>query len=297
MDKMARLNRLIDFWNWLPFFRAVAETEHLTEAAEIVHKSPSAVSRAINLLEEDIGKELFDRKGRNIQLNERGELFLQILRNAMRQVDEGLQRVSGESELGRVILSAPDYFSLLVSRTLDAAYGEEQQLAVEFRPPPSQNSNEQLLKGNIDILLTHDPVTGDDVTVSKVADFNNVVAAPTEVVAQSDEEWWRATAFVSWDVSNSNVAIDGWPRQRTREIDVYADKLETALKLAERHQLAVSLPELSFRRFDLEAFEQLEAEFLSDTPLFVVRRQRVVERDQADAVINLLEEQAAELTG
>ncbi len=58
---MERLRRVASFWNWLPAFRAVAETEHLPTAAEALFVSPSALSRAIRLLEKDVGQPLFRR--------------------------------------------------------------------------------------------------------------------------------------------------------------------------------------------------------------------------------------------
>ena len=53
MDKVQRLHR---FWSWLPAFSAVAETQHLPSAALKLHVSPSALSRTIRLLEDDLGE-------------------------------------------------------------------------------------------------------------------------------------------------------------------------------------------------------------------------------------------------
>ena len=45
--------RVSRIWNWLPVFRAVAETEHLPTASELLYVTPSALSRTIRLLEKD----------------------------------------------------------------------------------------------------------------------------------------------------------------------------------------------------------------------------------------------------
>jgi DNA-binding transcriptional LysR family regulator len=47
MERVIRLNQI---WSWLPAFRAVAETEHVHEAAQSLHLTPSTLSRAIHLL-------------------------------------------------------------------------------------------------------------------------------------------------------------------------------------------------------------------------------------------------------
>lgn len=60
----------------LRIFVAVAEREHLTQAAEALHLTPSAVSSAIRVLEERYGIALFHRTGRRIELTEAGLAFL-----------------------------------------------------------------------------------------------------------------------------------------------------------------------------------------------------------------------------
>ena len=60
----------------LRIFVAVGEREHLTQAAEALHLTPSAVSSAIRVLEERYGIALFHRTGRRIELTEVGLAFL-----------------------------------------------------------------------------------------------------------------------------------------------------------------------------------------------------------------------------
>ena len=60
----------------LRIFIAVAEREHLTQAAAALHLTPSAVSSAIRVLEDRYGAALFHRVGRRIELTEAGRIFL-----------------------------------------------------------------------------------------------------------------------------------------------------------------------------------------------------------------------------
>lgn len=60
----------------LRIFIAVAEQEHMTRAAEMLHLTQSATSAAIAALEERHAVRLFDRIGRNIKLTSTGRLFL-----------------------------------------------------------------------------------------------------------------------------------------------------------------------------------------------------------------------------
>lgn len=67
-------------------FRAVAETNSFSRAAEALNISHSAVSQIIKGLEERIGTTLITRTTRSISLTEAGEKFLQSLGPALDQI-------------------------------------------------------------------------------------------------------------------------------------------------------------------------------------------------------------------
>lgn len=67
-------------------FLAVAEREHLTEAAKALCLTPSAVSSAIRTIEEHYQVRLFHRVGRHIQLSDAGSIFVESCRHTLAQV-------------------------------------------------------------------------------------------------------------------------------------------------------------------------------------------------------------------
>ena len=71
----------------LRIFVAVAEREHVTRAAEAIHRTQSAVSAAIAGLEHQSGVTLFHRVGRRIALTEEGRQFLVEARAVIAQAD------------------------------------------------------------------------------------------------------------------------------------------------------------------------------------------------------------------
>ncbi|MEE4301710.1 MAG: LysR family transcriptional regulator [Pseudomonadales bacterium] len=68
---MARLN-----YNHLRYFWAVAHNGNLTRTAEQLHVSQSALSLQIRKLEEQLGHDLFERRGKQLVLTEAGRLAL-----------------------------------------------------------------------------------------------------------------------------------------------------------------------------------------------------------------------------
>lgn len=73
----------------LPTFRTVARLVNLRAAAEELHLTHSAVSQQIKLLENQIGFELFDRRGRRIVLNGAGAALLAAVEPALDRLDDG----------------------------------------------------------------------------------------------------------------------------------------------------------------------------------------------------------------
>ena len=77
--------------NTLSAFRTVAELQNLRAAAEVLHLTHSAVSQQIRGLEERLGFELFERRGRRVLLNPAGEAMLRSVQSALTQLDDGVQ--------------------------------------------------------------------------------------------------------------------------------------------------------------------------------------------------------------
>lgn len=66
-------------------FTALARTLHFAKASRIVHLSPSALTRSIQRIEEEVGHDLLERNRRNTKLTPAGELFLTF---AQKSIDE-----------------------------------------------------------------------------------------------------------------------------------------------------------------------------------------------------------------
>jgi DNA-binding transcriptional LysR family regulator len=57
-------------------FQVLAKTQNITHASSTLHLAQSALSRCLKNLEEEIDVKLFDRVGKNINLNDSGQIFL-----------------------------------------------------------------------------------------------------------------------------------------------------------------------------------------------------------------------------
>jgi DNA-binding transcriptional LysR family regulator len=85
----------------LEMFRAVAEQGTFTRAAGRLHVSQSAVSRQVQLLEDELGGSLLRRSARGVTLTEAGELLLRMTHRVERDVEEALAEISQTHALKR----------------------------------------------------------------------------------------------------------------------------------------------------------------------------------------------------
>ena len=92
-------------------FVAIAESGSFTRAADVVHKTQSAVSMQMRRLEERIGKPIFIRDGRMSKLSEDGERLLGYARRMVRLSDETIAAFDETELTGSVRLGTPDDYA------------------------------------------------------------------------------------------------------------------------------------------------------------------------------------------
>src|SRR5690242_5133471 len=111
----------------LRWFVAVADIGRVTRAAEELHISQPALSRALARMQRELGVALFDRRGRNLHLNRYGELYLTHARRALAELDSGgraVEELAG-AEHGVVSLGfAPTLSTWLVPALVSAFRNE-----------------------------------------------------------------------------------------------------------------------------------------------------------------------------
>lgn len=92
-------------------FVAAAQTLNFTQAAKQVNRTQSAVSLQIRKLEKDIGKSLFRRESRGVELTGDGKALLKHARRLLRLHDEVIASITEPDLEGLVRLGAPDDYA------------------------------------------------------------------------------------------------------------------------------------------------------------------------------------------
>lgn len=144
----------------LRWFVAVAESQQVTRAAEELHISQPALSRALARTQRELGVELFDRRGRNLALNRYGEVYLAHARRALGELDAGrraLVEMAG-TERGLVALGfAPTLSTWLVPALVSAFRREHPGAEFQLSQDAVKPLVDALHEGGVDVLITPRP--------------------------------------------------------------------------------------------------------------------------------------------
>ncbi len=126
--------------NALRAFEAVARAGSVSAAAEDLHVTPSAVSRQLAALEDDMGAPLLERDGRGLRLTAAGESLARGLGPAFDGIAETVARTRRDTNRGKVYLSVMMVFAKtwLVPR-LGRFHAEEPEVDVILHQDPGQD--------------------------------------------------------------------------------------------------------------------------------------------------------------
>ena len=132
---------------------AVADTGNISRAAEVVHRSQSAVSMQIKTLENAIGKPLFVRRPRSVVPTQDGEILLTFARRMLALRDEAWAAVVQPDVSGRVVIGVPDdYASSLLPSILKKFSASYPRVEIQVVGLPSVALAPMVKDGSVDLV-------------------------------------------------------------------------------------------------------------------------------------------------
>lgn len=142
----------------MQYFLKIAETGNMTRAAEELYISQSSLSRTIARLEKDLGVKLFDRVGRQIQLNEFGKVFLHRTKQAFMQLEEAQREIADLRGQGnhkiRVGITIPGILTFFLDRYVSL----QSQIQISQYFIQRNQTVDFLTEGRADFVITADNI-------------------------------------------------------------------------------------------------------------------------------------------
>jgi LysR family transcriptional activator of nhaA len=208
---MAPLN-----YNHLRYFRAVAHTGNLTRTAEQLNLSQSALSVQIKRLEEQLGHQLFERRGRALHLTEAGRLTLDHADSIFATGDELLSTLRQEGQARRAVRVGS---LATLSRNFQLSFLKPLLGRADVDLVLRSGGAEDLLRGletlNLDVVLMNQPPPRDALSTFVAHRLDeqivSLVGTPERISGQTIEALLAAHPVVlPTSESSVRVGFDAW---------------------------------------------------------------------------------------
>lgn len=157
-SKYVKSNKHIDF-SALRIFAAVADAETLTQAAEHLGITQSAVSQAIKQIESQAGSELVIRRSRPVKLTASGKVFRDYAVRTLADTARVLSdvRLASDSRIVRLNIGMIDSFAEVASRQIMERI-KPFASKLTIRTGISGPLTDSFLEHDLDILVTSEPL-------------------------------------------------------------------------------------------------------------------------------------------
>jgi DNA-binding transcriptional LysR family regulator len=135
-------------------FVSVVDAGGFTRAGERVHRTQSTVSQQIKRLEDDIGRPLLNRSGRQVVPTEDGERLLSYARRLLALAEEARDVLARPTNEGAVRLGIPeDFAAYRLTKLLASCSRSRPGLRLDVRADQSVYLRRDLERGELDLAL------------------------------------------------------------------------------------------------------------------------------------------------
>lgn len=262
--------------NQLRYFSVVAETGSIRRAAELLHLTPTALSKAVKVLEREVGVALVRPQGRGIALTDEG-------RHLARRAGPVLADLAGlPSELTTRTVAGPmlryashEVFGTYFTRPLLAAMPPGAGIEHRYLPPGEIEAS--VLSGESDIGISYILMPSAGLELELIAEVPMGIFGLPELGELSFEE--LAFAAPARPTIGSPVrpqSLDGWPDDRVpRTIRYRITTTELALELCRQGRAAAYFPSFVIALHNRAAAVDQQLVELEDPPGLDPQPQRV----------------------
>jgi DNA-binding transcriptional LysR family regulator len=198
----------------LSALRELALRKTMAAVAEALHLSPSAVSQQISILEQEVGIDLVERRGRGVELTIAGRMLVERANRIFTELESARADIA---ELKKVVAgdirvaAFPSVAAALIPGTIRALRVAHPQLMVLFEEMEPEEGMNALRSWQTDVALIDDlnvPPGLLDPTIELsplIEDVFNVMMCPNHRLAQQSEVTWADLKGEYWAVDTASV--------------------------------------------------------------------------------------------
>jgi len=231
--------------NRIRYFSVLAGLKHVRKAADLLGMNPASLSKAIKVLEHEVGFKLLVPVGRGIEITDRGmKLYRQS--RALLQEYNALQtaiKSKNEDSLRTIRMGSMEIFTTYFLCRLMSTESISQKLRVLYLTPGKME--EALKLREIDVGITYIRLPEEELTYLKVGEFRMRIFGHKSMTIKKFEDLPFAVPVNGVTTPSVSLeSLDGWPNdQFPRQIKYELELLETALQFARSGKAVVFCPD------------------------------------------------------
>lgn len=229
----------------LEYFHVLAKTENIHRAAELLRISPSALSKAVKVLEEEIGASLTKRDGRRILLTDAGKNLARLAPALIDSFEKVRQEVSTAASPApqRARIATFEVFSTYFLSYFEKIGWEDHRLQIHEAMPGELER--AVAEGRVDLGLTILPVPHPDLDFLKVDSIEmGVFVRQGAFTGMPQTELPYVVPVMPLQGSPNRIrGLDGWPEDAYRRKVMHeVTLLDSALELCRQGKAAGYFP-------------------------------------------------------
>ncbi|MGY3437110.1 MULTISPECIES: LysR family transcriptional regulator [unclassified Marinovum] len=178
---------MMDSWDDIRIFLAVARHESLSAAGRSLRIDPATVGRRIARLEQTLGQPLFAKSPQGYALTDAGQRLLPHAERAELATQGAAEALAGETGglSGQIRIGAPDgCANFLLPQVCAALSRDNPELEIQILSQPRVVN---LSKREADLAISVSPPTAGRLSVQKIADYRLHIAAARDYLDQRPE--------------------------------------------------------------------------------------------------------------
>ena len=247
--------------NRLRYFTVIARTGSMTEAAKILRISAPALSKAMSVLESEMGYSVFQNVGRGIALTDHGRKLLPKAEKVLLDVEALKFETAAEATSPRLRIGTFEVFSTYFLQSLFTKEFEAFDLELHELVP---GELEQAISGErVDFGITYIPVPLPGIDFLKVGSVKMAVYGRSAFLNNADLKTLPfAVPILPIHGAPTKVSgLDGWPDDKLPRYQKYQVTLmESALQLCRQGLCVAYLPSFVAALHNQQAVKTLHLE-------------------------------------
>lgn len=204
-------------------FVKLTDSLHFGRASEACHVSPSALSRSIQRLEDELGVSLFERNNRSVSLTHAGQLFLDYARDSLgdwESIRNKLMEQAGElhGEISMYCSVTASYSFLF--EILTRFRRDHPHIEITLHTGDPEDAIARVMSGNEDFAIGIKP----NKLPAGLA-FKPIAVSPLVFIASVAaviEEDWTSNPMILSERGLSRSRVDEWFQARGSQANIYA---------------------------------------------------------------------------